>query len=251
MKRCIVRYEQRPASLPSDRRKIASSSLSYWHSDTDLQPEGVCRRLHFLSSQAPSHCRIDQHGDHACLAISSCSSSSRLAVTSGCMENARYVAARPGKAGDKAKLDRVAGGREDDRDRWCRCFGCKRSARPAGTGHLSTTRSAISRRQGGSVRPLHPVVFDRHVVTFDVAGFVEALAKRRHKGALASDLTLESRTNPTTGSAGCCARAASGQAAAIPPRSVMNSRRFIRSPRRRWRAPLAAPRCRALAPFAG
>src|SRR6266567_8735574 len=39
--------------------------------------------------------------------------------------------------------------------------------------------------------------------------------------------------NPTTGIAGCCARAASGHpAAAAPPRSVMNSRRFIRSPLR-------------------
>src|SRR5215475_7453747 len=31
--------------------------------------------------------------------------------------------------------------------------------------------------------------------------------------------------NPTTGLAGCCARAASGHAAAAPPSSVMNSRR--------------------------
>ena len=34
--------------------------------------------------------------------------------------------------------------------------------------------------------------------------------------------------NPMVGSFGCCARAASGQAAVAPPRSVMNSRRFIR-----------------------
>jgi uncharacterized protein YchJ len=33
--------------------------------------------------------------------------------------------------------------------------------------------------------------------------------------------------NPITGIAGCCARAASGQAAAALPMSVMNSRRFI------------------------
>jgi hypothetical protein len=46
---------------------------------------------------------------------------------------------------------------------------------------------------------------------------------------------LRSR-NPITGIAGCCARAASGQAAA-PPMSLMNSRRLlIRSPRRRGRA---------------
>src|SRR5262249_62015227 len=41
--------------------------------------------------------------------------------------------------------------------------------------------------------------------------------------------------SPTPGSVGCCARAASGQAAAAPPSSVINSRRFngsksIRSP---------------------
>ncbi len=44
--------------------------------------------------------------------------------------------------------------------------------------------------------------------------------------------------NPITGIAGRCARAASGHAAATPPSSsVMNSRRFTRSPRRRGRAP--------------
>jgi hypothetical protein len=32
---------------------------------------------------------------------------------------------------------------------------------------------------------------------------------------------------PITGIAGCCARAASGQAPAAPPRSVMNCRRFM------------------------
>ena len=37
---------------------------------------------------------------------------------------------------------------------------------------------------------------------------------------------------------GCCARAASGHAAAAPPSSVMNSRRIIRLPRRRERAKL-------------
>ena len=51
--------------------------------------------------------------------------------------------------------------------------------------------------------------------------------------------------NPITGIAGCCARAASGHAAAAPPSSVMNSRRFIRSPRRRGRAATAARRGRA------
>src|SRR5262249_17414155 len=41
--------------------------------------------------------------------------------------------------------------------------------------------------------------------------------------------------SPTTSIVGCCARAASGHATAAPPRSVMNSRRLTRSPRRRGR----------------
>src|SRR5262249_9132934 len=43
---------------------------------------------------------------------------------------------------------------------------------------------------------------------------------------------------------GCCARAASGHAAA-PPSSVMNLRLLIRSPRRRARAADQARRCQA------
>jgi hypothetical protein len=37
---------------------------------------------------------------------------------------------------------------------------------------------------------------------------------------------------PITGIGGCCARVASGQTAAAPPRSVMNSRRCMGLPRR-------------------
>src|SRR5262245_27493127 len=43
----------------------------------------------------------------------------------------------------------------------------------------------------------------------------------------------------------CCARAASGQAAAAPPISVMKSRRFIRSPRQRVQGPLMEYRGRS------
>ena len=46
----------------------------------------------------------------------------------------------------------------------------------------------------------------------------------------------------------CCARAASGHAAAAPPSSVMISRRFTRSPRRRGQAMSAAGRGRAFEP---
>src|SRR5262245_37525273 len=54
-----------------------------------------------------------------------------------------------------------------------------------------------------------------------------------------------------TGIADCCARTASGHAAAVPSSSVMNARRFIRSPRRRGRAMWGECRGRANAPSAG
>ena len=38
-------------------------------------------------------------------------------------------------------------------------------------------------------------------------------------------------STPITGIAGCCARAASGHVAAAPPRSAMNSRRFMSAPK--------------------
>jgi hypothetical protein len=44
---------------------------------------------------------------------------------------------------------------------------------------------------------------------------------------------IDRSKNPITGIADCCARAASGHAAAKPPESVKNSRRLIQSPRPR------------------
>jgi hypothetical protein len=75
---------------------------------------------------------------------------------------------------------------------------------------------------------LQPVVFDRHVLAFDVTGFVEALANAAARRAEAA--ADPSRMNPTTGSAGCCARETKGQATAAPPISSMNFRRRMCSP---------------------
>ena len=61
-----------------------------------------------------------------------------------------------------------------------------------------------------------------------------------------SSVLLPLVNTPIRRIAGCCARAASGHAAAAPPSSVMNSRRFIRSPRRRGRA--ASPARQGQAP---
>src|SRR5215471_18258696 len=48
-----------------------------------------------------------------------------------------------------------------------------------------------------------------------------------------SGLILPITSAPTVGTFGCCASAASGHAMTVPPTSVMNSRRFIGSPRDR------------------
>ena len=67
------------------------------------------------------------------------------------------------------------------------------------------------------------MVFDRNVLALDEACFLQALAERGRPGGIVS-ANVVLRRNPITGIAGCCARAASGHAAAAPPSSVMNSR---------------------------
>ena len=91
-------------------------------------------------------------------------------------------------------------------------------------GHLTTNQIGRQSRQS-IVLALRPAVFDRHVPALDIAGFAQALAERAHDGTAvpSGDALLR---NPITGIAGCCACAASGQAAAAPPSSVMNSRRL-------------------------
>src|SRR5262249_35478426 len=72
---------------------------------------------------------------------------------------------------------------------------------------------------------LRPAIFDCRVVALDVASLAEPLRKAANR----FDITLAEPVAryPITGIAGCCARAASGNAAAAPPSSVMKSRLFI------------------------
>jgi hypothetical protein len=72
---------------------------------------------------------------------------------------------------------------------------------------------------------IRPPVFDRHVLCLDVAGFSEASSKALQ---LWSDRhSRRGWRNPITGVAGCCAPAASGQAAE-PAMTLMKSRRRTR-----------------------
>ena len=95
--------------------------------------------------------------------------------------DAGCVAARPSEAGDKTKLDRVIADAEDDRDRRCCSFGCERGhvTDRGDDGHLSADQVAHQCRQA-IILALQPVVLDRHVLAFNVAGFVEAFAECGH-----------------------------------------------------------------------
>jgi hypothetical protein len=91
--------------------------------------------------------------------------------------DAGRVAARPGEAGDKTKLDRVFSDAEDDRDSRGCSFGRKRdSVAPRGD-HGHTTADQVSHQRRQAIA-LQPVVLDRHVLALDVAGFAKPLAER-------------------------------------------------------------------------
>jgi len=75
---------------------------------------------------------------------------------------------------------------------------------------------------------LRPAVFDRHVLPLNKAGPLETLPElgRVVRTSRSGDKMC---MKPTIGIAGCCARAASGHAAAAQLRSVMKSRRAAHS----------------------
>src|SRR5262245_14530960 len=95
--------------------------------------------------------------------------------------DARRVAARPGETGDQTKLDRVFADAEDDRDRHSRSFGRLGSKVAAGRGDNgdATADEVGHERRQTTVLAVQPMVLDRHILTPDEAGFVEALIERR------------------------------------------------------------------------
>jgi hypothetical protein len=95
------------------------------------------------------------------------------------------VAARPGEAGDKTKLDRVLSDAEHDRDRRGRGFGRRRSgvaARRSDNGHTTANQVSHHHRQA-IVLAFQPVVLHLRVLAIDVATFAKALAECRHIGS--------------------------------------------------------------------
>ena len=135
---------------------------------------------------------------------------------------------RPGEAGDQTKLDWAIRDTENDRDRRGRCFSRDRAIGETGRRdyrYATTYQLGNQCRQPTIVLASHPVILDAHILAFKVTRFTQSLAEIRLalRGALSAVAPL---MKPTTGIAGCCARAVGGHAAAAPPSSVMNSRRF-------------------------
>ena len=95
--------------------------------------------------------------------------------------NAGRVAARLGKTADQANLNWVLADAEDDRDCRGRRFSRERSGGTAGRGDDGyAAADKISQERGQAiVAAIQPVVLDRYVLVFDVAGFLETFRVRR------------------------------------------------------------------------
>jgi hypothetical protein len=138
--------------------------------------------------------------------------------------HAGEVAAGPVEAGDEAQLDRVAAGHEDNRKRRRRRLGGECRGGRVRDEHADLTANQIGRQGRQSIKlPLRGTVLDCHVLAFDEAILLQALAKRSQP----SGLSLEHRAvEESDHRQGCCARAAIGQTAAAAD-SDMKSRRFV------------------------
>ena len=238
-RRQLTRWLRRSGSPPTTERigrsrtnvaKAASiSRLVLALNDLDLQPDGARRRLHVSQRGLGSRGigRIDEHGDTSGPGTSSCSNSSRFALKLDCqMIEPGDIAARPSEAGDKTKPDRVVGDHEDDGNCRGRRLGCERrmQCRSRRSQRLvGATRSAAS-AGSRSILTLGPAIFDRHVRALDVAQLAAGPGGMRADASAIVSASWRQETR-SRGIAGCCARAASGHAAAAPPSSVMNSRR--------------------------
>ena len=145
------------------------------------------------------------------------------------------VAARPVEAGDEAVPDRIAPGREDDRNRRGRGLGRERrnGCSPTITATGRRIRSAASAgSRSDLICPPSDIRSRRSGPRQSRLPSGPGGTRSRGASQSASDVL---RRNPTTGIAGCCARAASGHAAAAPPRTPRNSRRLMSAPRLRRR----------------
>ena len=142
------------------------------------------------------------------------------------------VATRPAEAGDQPLTYGLIDCREDDRNGlqsplWRQT---PSEARPPRNERSNSQINEFSRQRRQSViTTFRPPKGDCQVLPLNKSAFPQAPGGTLQLRA-ADSLGERLLRNPITGIAGCCARAASGHAAAAPPSSVMNSRRLMLSP---------------------
>src|SRR5262249_48930753 len=130
------------------------------------------------------------------------------------------------KAVDETKLYRIGADAEDDGNRAGRSLGrerCCRAARCGDDGHLALHKLGHQCRHAIELI-LSPTIFDYNIAAIDEPASLRPSRNAAARWARASE--VPSWRKPTTGIAGCCARAASGHAVA-PKRRAMNSRRLM------------------------
>ena len=109
-------------------------------------------------------------------------------------------------------------------------FAASAAGVPLGHDHVDLAADEIGGQCGQPIIvALRPAVFDRHVLSLDIAGFAQSLAERGHKRCRSGRASRVLR-KPITGIAFCCARAASGHPPIAPASKIMKSRRLMPSP---------------------
>jgi hypothetical protein len=142
--------------------------------------------------------------------------------------NACDVATGPCEAWDETNFDWVGTDLKDDRDCLGRGLGSQRSwcTTPNNDHGHPTANQIHSQCRQPIVVPLCPSVFDCYVAALGKSCIGQASVKCGDIPA--HHFNRRTAENPIVGIAGCCACAASGHAAAVPPSSAMTSRRLNR-----------------------
>ena len=144
-------------------------------------------------------------------------------IISDCGKTGRMTSG-PRQTGNQAGADGIAGRCKDDGNRLRRLLQCLdgRGARRDDDVHVELCE--LGRDFGKALgMSLYPAIFDRDRASFDPTELTQSL--HEGIGPFACRRVLGTR-NPMVGSLpACCARAASGQAAIMPPSAASNSRR--------------------------
>ena len=189
--------------------------------DVDLQPHGASGRFH-----------VSQRGFGIVAASAGLTStatpvapgtSSRSSLQPLCRQlaiekiDAGQVAARPGEARDKTKLDRVFADDENDGDRrGCRLGRQRRLIPPSATITATSPAHQFGRQRRQPIGlTLRPAVFDRDVLAFDIAGSFRPWRNAAQTLRLPRQATRRRETrSPASPAAARAPRAASSRRAA-------------------------------------